>query len=92
VGENEIQKFSTSIVEGHAYFLRNFRVSRQTKKLNAVPSTYAIFFTPWTIVEEIPIEISSSLPLYIFNFVDFEDLDERARHPNGLVGMDFDPF
>ncbi len=39
-----------------------------------------------------PTEICGSLPLYIFNFVDFEDLDERARHPNGLVGMDFHPF
>ncbi|KAF0924676.1 hypothetical protein E2562_010268, partial [Oryza meyeriana var. granulata] len=87
VGENELWKFSMSIVEGHAYFLRNFRVSRQTRKFNAVPSTFTIFFTPWTIVEEMPTEIYGSLTHYIFNFVDFEDLEERAKHPNGLVDV-----
>ncbi|KAF0919323.1 hypothetical protein E2562_029173, partial [Oryza meyeriana var. granulata] len=87
VGENEIHKFSESIMEGHAYFLRNFRVSKQTRKFNAVPSKYTIFFTPWTIVEEIPTEVSGNLPLYIFNFVDFEDLEERAKHPKGLIDV-----
>ncbi|KAL5226786.1 hypothetical protein ABZP36_015051 [Zizania latifolia] len=87
IGENEVAKFSLSIVEGHAYFFRNFRVSKERRKYYAVPSTYTIFFTPWTIIEEVPAERACALPLYVFNFVDFDDLDDRARHPQGLVDI-----
>jgi len=38
-------------------------------------------------MEEIPPELSASLPLYVFNFVDFGDLDDKARHGDGLIGM-----
>ncbi|CAD6242554.1 unnamed protein product [Miscanthus lutarioriparius] len=48
---------------------------------------YTIFFTPWTIIEEIPPELSASLPLYVFNFVDFGDLDDKARHGDGLIDV-----
>jgi hypothetical protein len=48
---------------------------------------YTIFFTPWTVIEEIPPDVSASLPLYVFNFVDFGDLDHKARHGDGLIGM-----
>ena len=39
------------------------------------------------IIEEIPPELSTSLPLYVFNFVEFGDLDDKARHGDGLIGM-----
>ena len=67
--------------------IKKFQVSRQAKKFNAVPNTHTIFFTPWTVVEELPTELSNNLPLYIFNFVDFKNLDRRARNDHGLVGM-----
>jgi len=73
--------------EGHSYYIRNFQVSKQARKFRAIPSMYTIFFTPWTIIEEIPPESSASLPLYVFNFVDFGDLDDKARHGDGLIGM-----
>jgi hypothetical protein len=55
-----------------------------------VPNTHTIFFTPWIVAEDVPVELSNNLPLYVFNFVDFEDLDRRARGKHvvhGLVGM-----
>ncbi|KAL5212924.1 hypothetical protein ABZP36_023771 [Zizania latifolia] len=87
IGENEVAKYSLSIVEGHAYFFWNFCVSKERRKYYAVPSTYTIYFTPWTIVEEVPTKSACALPLYVFNFVDFDDLDDRARHPQGLVDI-----
>lgn len=87
VGQKDISKFSKSIVEGNSYFIRNFQVSGQARKFKAVPNRYTIFFTSWTVVEAIPAEASSNLPLYIFNFVDFEDLEQKARHGDSLVGM-----
>ncbi|XP_062224611.1 uncharacterized protein LOC133923201 [Phragmites australis] len=63
------------------------KVSRQARKFKAVPSTYTIFFTSWTIVEEIPSDHSDNLPLYNFNFVDFEDLDHKQRQGQGLVDV-----
>ncbi|WVZ83407.1 hypothetical protein U9M48_030559 [Paspalum notatum var. saurae] len=36
---------------------------------------------------KIAAEESANLPLYIFNFVDFEDLDSRARNADGLVDI-----
>jgi hypothetical protein len=57
------------------------------RRFKAVPGPYTIFFTSWTIVQEIPAEVSMNLPLYIFNFVDFESLNHRARQEDGLVCM-----
>jgi hypothetical protein len=74
-------------VEGHRYYIRNFQVSKQERKFKAIPSTYTNFFTSWTIIEEICSEVSVNLPRYIFNFVDYDDLDHRARHGQGLIGM-----
>lgn len=51
-----------------------------------MPNIHTIFFTPWTVLEEIPTELSTALPLYVFNFVDFEDLDYRSRNGRGLTG------
>ena len=67
--------------------IKKFQVSTQARRFNVVPNTQTIFFTPWTIVDELPTELSSSLPRYIFNFVDFEDLDRKERNRNVLVGM-----
>ncbi|CAN6348260.1 unnamed protein product [Urochloa humidicola] len=88
IGERVLKKFSKSIAEGRYYCVRNFQVSKQERKFKAIPSTYTIFFTSWTIVEEIPAEASANLPLYIFNFVDFDDIDHtRARQGQGLVDI-----
>jgi hypothetical protein len=57
------------------------------RRFKAVPGPYTIFFTSWTIVQEIPAEVSMNLPLYIFNFVDFESLNHRARQEDDLVCM-----
>uniref|UniRef100_K3ZLQ2 ATP-dependent DNA helicase n=1 Tax=Setaria italica TaxID=4555 RepID=K3ZLQ2_SETIT len=82
--DKALKKFSKSIVEGHCYCVRNFQVSKQERKFKAIPSTYTIFLTPWTIIEEIHAEVSASLP----RFVDFDDLDHsRARHGQGLVDI-----
>jgi len=48
---------------------------------------HTIFFTPWTVVEDVPAELSNNLPLYVFYFVDFEDLDRRARDKHGGHGL-----
>ena len=56
-------------------------------KYNAVPNTHMIFFMTWTVVEDVPVELSNNLPLYVFNFVDFEDLDRRARGRHGAHGL-----
>ncbi|XP_072146352.1 replication protein A 70 kDa DNA-binding subunit B-like [Setaria viridis] len=86
--DKALKKFSKSIVEGHCYCVRNFQVSKQERKFKAIPSTYTIFLTPWTIIEEIHAEVSASLPRYVFSFVDFDDLDHsRARHGQGLVDI-----
>uniref|UniRef100_K3Y356 ATP-dependent DNA helicase n=1 Tax=Setaria italica TaxID=4555 RepID=K3Y356_SETIT len=87
IADKALKKFSKSIVEGHCYCVRIFQVSKQERKFKAIPSTYTIFFTPWTIIEEIHAKVSASLPRYVFSFVDFDDLDHcRARHGQGLVG------
>ena len=67
--------------------IRKFQVSRQARKYSAVPNPQTIYFTPWTVVEEIPTELATQLPLYVFNFVDFEELTHRRRNGHGLVGM-----
>ena len=67
--------------------IKKFQVSTQVRRFNAVSNTQTIFFTPWTIVVELPTELSSSLPCYIFNFVDFEDLDHKERNRNVLVSI-----
>jgi hypothetical protein len=87
VGQKDLNKFSKTIVERHSYFIRNFQVSSTARRFKAVPGPYTIFFTSWTIVQEILTEVSVNLPLYIFNFVDFESLNHRARQGDGLVGM-----
>jgi len=51
------------------------------------PAHTRSFFTPWTVVEDVPAELSNNLPLYVFNFVDFEDLDRRARDKHGGHGL-----
>ncbi|PVH34860.1 hypothetical protein PAHAL_7G047400 [Panicum hallii] len=85
--EKDLNKFSKSVVEGHRYYIRNFQVSKQERKFKAIPSTYTNFFTSWTIIEEICSEVSVNLPRYIFNFVDYDDLDHRARHGQGLIDI-----
>jgi hypothetical protein len=87
VGQKDLNKFSNTVVEGHSYFIRNFQVSSMARRFKAVPGPYTIFFTSWTIAQDIPAEVSTNLPLYIFNFVDFESLNHRARQGDGLVGM-----
>jgi hypothetical protein len=87
VGQKDLYKFSKTIVEGHSYFIRNFQVSSMARRFKAVSSPYTIFFTSWTIVQEIPAEVSANLPLYIFKFMDFESLNHIARQGDGLVGM-----
>ncbi|CAL4995264.1 unnamed protein product [Urochloa decumbens] len=87
VGQKDMGKFVDFLVEGRSYVIKKFQVSRQPRRFNAVPNTQTIYFTSWTIVEEIPTELSTNLPLYIFNFVDFEDLDHRERNGNGLVDV-----
>ena len=87
VGRKDLNRFADSLVEGRSYMIKKFQVSSQPRKYSAVPSTNTIFFTPWTVVEEVPTELSTNLPLYVFNFVDFEDLDHRSRNDHGLVGM-----
>ncbi|WVZ59866.1 LOW QUALITY PROTEIN: hypothetical protein U9M48_009958 [Paspalum notatum var. saurae] len=87
IGQKNIHKFSSSMAEGRSYYIRNFQVSKQERKFKAIPSTYTIFFTSWTGIEEIPAEESTNLPRYIFYFVDFEDLDHRARHGDSLVDI-----
>jgi hypothetical protein len=54
-----------------------------------VPNPQTIYFTPWTVVEEIPPELATQLPLYHFNFKDFEDLEHRPKNEQGLVGMHY---
>ncbi|XP_062200484.1 replication protein A 70 kDa DNA-binding subunit C-like [Phragmites australis] len=87
IGQKDLNKFAKTLVEGRSYMIKKFQVSRQAKKFNAVPNTHTIFFTLWTVVEEVPTELSNNLPLYIFNFVDFEGLDRRARNDHGLVDV-----
>ncbi|PUZ46273.1 hypothetical protein GQ55_7G044000 [Panicum hallii var. hallii] len=87
IGQKDLNKFSKSVVEGHRYYIRNFQVSKQERKFKAIPSTYTNFFTSWTIIEEICAEVSVNLPRYIFNFVDYDDLDHRARHGQGLIDI-----
>ncbi|CAL4985717.1 unnamed protein product [Urochloa decumbens] len=87
IGQKDMGKFVDFLVEGRSYVIKKFQVSRQPRRFNAVPNTQTIYFTSWTIVEEIPTELSTNLPLYIFNFVDFEDLDHRERNGNGLVDV-----
>jgi len=90
IAQKDVNKFADALVEGHSYMIKKFQVSKQGRKYNAVPSTHMIFFTPWTVVEDVPAELSNNLPLYVFYFVDFEDLDRRARDKHGghgLVGM-----
>ncbi|WVZ90211.1 hypothetical protein U9M48_036533, partial [Paspalum notatum var. saurae] len=87
IGQKNMDKFSGSIIEGRSYYIRNFQVSKQERRFKAVPSTHTIFFTSWTTLEEMSAEESANLPLYIFNFVDFEDLDSRARNADSLVDI-----
>ncbi|KAJ1259261.1 hypothetical protein BS78_10G140800 [Paspalum vaginatum] len=87
IGQKNMDKFSDSIIEGRSYYIRNFQVSKQERRFKAVPSTHTIFFNSWTTIEEIAAEESANLPLYIFNFVDFEDLDSKARNADGLVDI-----
>ncbi|WVZ62995.1 hypothetical protein U9M48_012679 [Paspalum notatum var. saurae] len=70
--------------------LRNLSLlmrSKQERRFKAVASTHTIFFTSWTTLEQMSAEESANLPLYIFNFVDFEDLDSRARNADSLVDI-----
>ncbi|KAL6598841.1 hypothetical protein ACP70R_046101 [Stipagrostis hirtigluma subsp. patula] len=87
IGQKDIDKFTGSIVEGRSYFIRNFQVSSHPRKISAVPNTYTIYFTSWTVIEEIPAEASTALPLHIFNFVDFEDLDPRSSALVDVIGQ-----
>jgi hypothetical protein len=36
--------------------------------------------------------VSASLPLYVFNFVDFGDVDHKAWNGDGLIGMHLNEF
>ena len=67
--------------------IKKFQVSKQARKYSPVPNPQTIYFTPWTVVEEIPTEMAAQLPLYVFNFVDFEELTYRRGSGHGLVGM-----
>ena len=87
IGHKDLSKFADSLVEGRSYMIKKFQVSRQARKYSAVPNPQTIYFTPWTVVEEIPTELATQLPLYVFNFVDFEELTHRRRNGHGLVGM-----
>ncbi|TVU39178.1 hypothetical protein EJB05_12585, partial [Eragrostis curvula] len=87
IGQNELNKFKDTLMEGHSYFIKNFQVSKQARRFNAVPSTYTIYLTSWTIVQEVPVELSAGLPHYIFNFVDFQELDSKAKSGNPLVDV-----
>ncbi|KAJ1278843.1 hypothetical protein BS78_04G110300 [Paspalum vaginatum] len=87
IGQKNFNNFLSSIVEGRSYCIKNFQVSDQERRFKAITVTYTIFFTSWTAIEEIPAEESTNLPRHIFNFVDFEDLDHRARHGDGLVDI-----
>ncbi|RLM70118.1 uncharacterized protein C2845_PM17G06740 [Panicum miliaceum] len=87
IGQKDLNKFLKSVVEGHCYYIRNIQVSKQERKFKAIPSTYTIFFTSWTIIEDIRAEVSANIPHYIFNFVDYDDLDHRARHGQGLIDI-----
>ncbi|CAN6197918.1 unnamed protein product [Urochloa humidicola] len=87
IGQKDLTKFVDSLVEGRCYMIKKFQVSRQARKLSAVPNSQTIFFTSWTTVEELPTEFSANVPLYIFNFVDFEDLDRKDRKGHGLVDV-----
>lgn len=88
IAQKDLDKFANALVEGHSYMIKKFQVSKQARRYSAVPNTQTIFFTPWTVVEDVSVELSNNLPLYIFNFVDFEDLDRiaRDRDRHGLVG------
>ncbi|CAL5075198.1 unnamed protein product [Urochloa decumbens] len=87
IGQKDLTKFVDFLVEGRCYMIKKFQVSRQARKLNAVPNSQTIFFTSWTVVEELPTEFSANVPLYMFNFVDFEDLDRKDRKGHGLVDV-----
>lgn len=87
IGQKDLNKFADFLVEEHCYMIKKFQVSRQPRKFNAVPNRQTIFFTSWTVVEELPTELCTNLPLYIFNFVDFEELDHKERKGHDLVGM-----
>ncbi|TVU21884.1 hypothetical protein EJB05_31555, partial [Eragrostis curvula] len=87
IGQNELNNFKDTLMEGHSYFIKNFQVSKQARRFNAVPSTYTIYLTSWTIVQEVPVELSAGLPHYIFNFVDFQELDSKAKSGNPLVDV-----
>ena len=87
IRNKDVSKFANSLVEGSSYMIKKFQVSRQARKYSHVPNPQTIYFTPWTVVEEIPTELATQLPLYVFNFVDFEELTHRRRNGHGLVGM-----
>ncbi|CAD6207225.1 unnamed protein product [Miscanthus lutarioriparius] len=87
IGHKDLSKFADSLVEGRSYMIKKFQVSRQARKYSAVPNPQTIYFTPWTVVEEIPTELATQLPLYVFNFVDFEELTHRRRNGHGLVDV-----
>lgn len=87
IAQKDVSKFADALVEGHAYMIKKFQVSRQARKYNVVPNTYTIFFTSWIVVEDVPAELSNNLPLYVFNFVDFEDLDRMARDKHSVHGL-----
>ncbi|CAL5058208.1 unnamed protein product [Urochloa decumbens] len=87
VGQRDMNKFADFLVEGRSYMIKKFQVSKQARRFNAVSNTQTIFFTSWTTAEELPAELSTNLPLYFFNFVDFEDLDHKERNGNGLVDV-----
>ncbi|CAD6207210.1 unnamed protein product [Miscanthus lutarioriparius] len=86
IGYKDLSKFADSLFEGSSYMIKKFQVSRQARKYSPVPNPQTIYFTPWTVVEEIPTELATQLPLYVFNFVDFEELTHRRRNGHGLVG------
>ncbi|XP_066347892.1 replication protein A 70 kDa DNA-binding subunit D-like [Miscanthus floridulus] len=87
IGHKDLNRFVGSLVEGSSYMIKKFQVSRQARKYGPVPNPQTIYFTPWTVVEEIPTEMATQLPLYVFNFVDFEELTHRRGSGHGLVDV-----
>jgi hypothetical protein len=87
IGHKDLGKFAEYLVEGCSYVIKKFQVSRQARKYNPVPNPQTIYFTPWTVIEKLPTELATQLPLYVFNFVDFEELARKWKNRLGLVGM-----
>ncbi|KAG2641683.1 hypothetical protein PVAP13_2KG236958 [Panicum virgatum] len=85
IGQKDMNKFAKLLVEGRSYMIKNFQVSWQVRKFNAVPNKQSIFLT--SAVEELSADLATDMPHYFFNFVDFEDLDHKGRKGDGLVDV-----